>query len=631
MIYSYLHRISLYGLVWASLISLPLLVFSATDSTSMNQRGIGYHEQIIELLPDKPQQADSLARIMLQMFRGAGDTLEALSYFDIGEAAYYSGQYDTAGIYYQKSIALFDSLKNFPRLINLYNNLGLTYYFGTHYKEALEACTHAAELAQKYGTELQFAESLHNTALVHERAGNIESARTYFENSLMILENGTYSFEEASLCNDFASFLKVQKDYDRSEQLYKRALKLFKDTGYQKEEYSVNVNLGSLYLSESNLKKAEFYFLKAKDYFETIQDKRALLSVYSLLGDLYFKKDEGVRSLRYYNRVEEMSKDMNLIYIRHKNLYSLYLVLKSVGRYPEALETMEVYNHLKDSLAAQSRSYAMSMAGDMLERQLIEKELNLYRARIRERSLIILSLVLLVLLLAALSFIYVRHQRLIKEREKNVLKHRLLLNQMNPHFVFNALNALQGLLLEDKKDEVFDYLQDHALLMRQMLEASSNELITLKKEMDFLRNFFKVQCRRFAVTIACDILSEHSPEDDELLLVPPMLTQPLIENAFEHARFQDQESPRLTVAYKKLEDSLQVTVEDNGVGYETAKAEAQGGGHKPFGMHIVEERLVLLHKLYKGGRSNIEITDLSSKGKHGTQVRFWLPLIYKEK
>ncbi len=628
MIYSFLYRTSIFGAV---LLFFPWVMLSTSDGTSVNEQGRRLHSQIIEMLPGKPQQADSLSRIMLQLFRGTGDSLEALSYYDLGEAAYYSGQYDTAGIYYQKSISLFDSLRNYPRLINLYNNLGLTYYFGTQYKEALESFTHSAELAQKYGTELQFAESLHNTALVHQRAGNAESARTYFENSLMILEHGEHRYAEAALCNDFANFLKEQKDFSRSAQLFKRALKIFKDSDHQNEEYSVVLNLGSLYLAKNDYQKADFYFSEAKNYFENIQDKQALLSVYSLLGDLYFKKDEGVRSLQYYNRVEAMARDMNLIYIRHKNLYSLYLALKSVGRYPEALETMEVYNHLKDSLAAQSHFYAASMAGNVQEKQLMENELNLYRARVRERSLIILLLILLVLLLAALSFIYVRHQRLIKEREKNVLKHRLLLNQMNPHFVFNALNALQGLLLDDKKDKVFDYIQDNALLMRQMLEASSNELITLKKEMDFLRNFLKVQCQRFAVTIACDILTEHSPEEDDLLLIPPMLTQPIIENVFGHARLQDQTSPSLRVSYKKLKDSLQVTVEDNGVGFKAAKAENQVKSHRPFGMKIVEERLLLLQKLYKGGRSNLEITDLSSEGSHGTRVRFWLPLIYKEK
>lgn len=111
------------------------------------------------------------------------------------------------------------------------------------------------------------------------------------------------------------------------------------------------------------------------------------------------------------------------------------------------------------------------------------------------------------------------------------------------------------------------------------------------------------------------------------MAIPPMLTQPLIENVFEHARLESEKSPRIVVSYKKLNDELEVTIEDNGVGFDVANLNEKLERHQPIAIEIIKERLDLLRKMHKGGRSEMEITNLASEGLKGTRVRFWLPLI----
>jgi tetratricopeptide (TPR) repeat protein len=599
---------------------------SSGDSVSYKEAGLALHKRITRNFPDHPKLADSLAWQLYGMVQGRRDSLEGLALYDLGEAAYYSGDYDKAGTFYGKSIDVFEFLGSFELLIDLYNNLGLTHYFKDRYNESLNAYMNSVKLIKEHGTDLDLAQGLHNIALVHDRIGNIKSAENYFESSLTLFQDMEALYEEASLCNDFAGFWIDHKEYDRCIKLYDRALEIFRDLGDTKEENTVLFNLGSVYYHQGRLKKAESYFLKAQSYFERSMDKESLLSVYSELGELHFKQGNGALAVPLLNKVEKMSLEMGRNYIRHKNLYSLYRALKSVGRYPEAIETLEVYHQLKDSLAAQSQSASKNRVDIALEKELLDQELDLFRSKVRERTLMTLMVALFVLLLLAVGIIYVRNQRVGREREKSLLQNRMLRMQMNPHFIFNALTFLQGYLLDGKTKEAEDYLGDVALLIRRTLESSFSEFVSVKEEFSFLRNYFKVQCRRFDDKIAYELISDINV-DESRLMIPPMLTQPFIENVFEHAQLQNQANPLMVVSIKQLDKGLEVSVEDNGVGINTSKLSDKENSYQPRAIKMVEERLGLLNKMYKGGRADLEITDLSLEGRQGTRVRFWLPLI----
>lgn len=597
-----------------------------SDSVSYKEAGLALHKRIIQNFPDRPKLADSLSWKLYGMVQGKRDSLEGLALYDLGEAAYYSGDYDKANTFYGKSIDVFEFLENYVLLIDLYNNLGLTHYFKDRYNESLNAYMNSVKLIREYGTDLDLAQGLHNIALVHDRIGNNKSAENYYESSLTLFQGMEALYEEASLCNDFAGFLMGNKEFTRSIKLYKRALEIFRELDHPKEENAVLFNLGSVYFHQGRLKKAEPYFLKTQSYFEQSNDKESLLSVYSELGELYFKQDNGALAVPLLNKVEKMSLEMGRTYIRHKNIYSLYSALKSVGRYPEAIETLELYHQLKDSLAAQSASASNKRVDIALEKELLDQELDLFRSKVRERTLLTLMVALIVLLLLAGAVIYVRNQRVGREREKSLLQNRMLRMQMNPHFIFNALTFLQGYLLDGKTEEAEAYLCDVALLIRRTLESSFSEFVSVKEEFSFLRNYFKVQCRRFDDKIDYELISDIDV-DESRVMVPPMLTQPFIENVFEHAQLQDQTNPLMVVSIKQLDRALEVTVEDNGVGINTCKLSGQEKTYRPRAIKMVEERLGLLKKMHKGGRADLEITDLSLEGRQGTRVRFWLPLI----
>jgi len=137
------------------------------------------------------------------------------------------------------------------------------------------------------------------------------------------------------------------------------------------------------------------------------------------------------------------------------------------------------------------------------------------------------------LLILLLSFLLVKQYKRNANNLTNELKYRLLRNQMNPHFLFNALAAIQSFVYKNKPLEAGDYLSSFATLMRAILDNSTQEYISVAKELEWLENYLSLQLLRFDNSFEYTIhLDENITK--ETTLIPPMLIQPFIENALEH-------------------------------------------------------------------------------------------------
>lgn len=217
------------------------------------------------------------------------------------------------------------------------------------------------------------------------------------------------------------------------------------------------------------------------------------------------------------------------------------------------------------------------------------------------------------------------------------LQQRALRAQMNPHFLFNALNAIQGLITSGRNDEAETYLARFAKLMRHTLEYSDLEVVTLEQEIEFLDRYLELNRRlRFRDRLNYRIRQPIGTDPAELF-IPAMIVQPFVENAIEHG-LRPRLEGNLTVEFRLTDDenTLLCLIEDDGVGFNTGreKQKAQPPSyqrHRSRGMDITRERLHLLHQLRKNsGMQFIKISDLGDKTngeRSGTLVEVVLPIL----
>jgi sensor histidine kinase YesM len=246
-------------------------------------------------------------------------------------------------------------------------------------------------------------------------------------------------------------------------------------------------------------------------------------------------------------------------------------------------------------------------------------------------SILIISAIIISVFLISLylTLIYLR----VKDRRKIIaLEQRLLLSQMNPHFVFNSLTAIQSYIFRKDPYQAGKYLANFAKLVRLILENSRLEHISIAKERETITHYLELQALRFEGKFDYNI--EISPEiDEEHLYIPPMLSQPFIENAIEHGIIHLSTKGLIKIKFSSNESFIILEVEDNGVGIEaTAESNSKKREeHKSLATRITQERLRNLRKVY-GQRIKMEVFDISRtslSSSRGTLVKFTIPHIIK--
>lgn len=241
----------------------------------------------------------------------------------------------------------------------------------------------------------------------------------------------------------------------------------------------------------------------------------------------------------------------------------------------------------------------------------------------------------LMLLLIAFALYRIYKQRTGKIKKEAAIKQQLteleskaLRAQMNPHFIFNSLNAIQELVLTENVTAAYDYLSKFSKLLRLVLNNSEKPLIPLSGETAMLQLYLELESLRFRQSFSFSITVGEAL-DAETVLVPPLLVQPFIENALWHGLMLKEGEKRLSVRIEAKDSGLMCTVEDNGIGRKRAveiKEQKLGAGHfESKGLTLSRQRIELLKA--SGRKGEVKIEDLYEEGHAaGTRVSLYLPL-----
>lgn len=195
--------------------------------------------------------------------------------------------------------------------------------------------------------------------------------------------------------------------------------------------------------------------------------------------------------------------------------------------------------------------------------------------------------------------------------------------QMNPHFIFNALNSVQQYILQGNITEANRYLSKFSKLQREVLNHSDQDFISLEKELEVLHLYLELEQLRFDGNFNYEIKVDEAIDDDEIK-IPPMIVQPFVENAIWHGLMTKQ-GERLVLIYFTLssDDLLVCTVTDNGIGREAASRLKQNNHtqHKSKGLSLVYDRLNILQQQY-GHTFKVTIKDIFDNNvPAGTEVK----------
>ncbi|MCE3294612.1 MAG: ypdA 2 [Crocinitomicaceae bacterium] len=246
----------------------------------------------------------------------------------------------------------------------------------------------------------------------------------------------------------------------------------------------------------------------------------------------------------------------------------------------------------------------------------------------------------MLLTLVFLVYLFFRYRtRKIKQEEQekyNIqvqiagLQANVIRAQMNPHFMFNALNSIQGFILANENKQASFYLGKFSSLLRKIIQASRHDFVTVKEELRLLQDYIEIEQMRCDYSFECEIKMDD--RDVPGTRIPAMIIQPFVENAILHGLGPlENRKGKLSISFTKNEENIICTVTDNGIGRGRAREIKQKKirYHQSASIKLTENRINLYNKLYKT-ESRISIIDLydENKAPAGTRVEIFIP--YKE-
>lgn len=557
-------------------------------------------------------------------------------------AAYLSSYYNEMGVRYglidlKKSVWYYDKAIQFARLANddeganfCIISKGAAYFSAGNQREAINNFFEALRFFEN-----EEEKDYDAIAYVYSHLSTVYQYQKDYEMAIIYLNKAISSFEQKLKSPGYNADMgdEIQK-YEYQNNLgtiYQKLKKYSQAEAHFKESEAISKGIGyntytSIALAKQGILKSE-----QKDY----QVARKLLEQAHLLSDNELSESfssihlgrvlhlQGFNheALKYVLSGVALVEKNQRVDLQEEAYELLYLINKELGDYKASHEYYEKFRHLKDSAENKEISYLLKKKE--LEYDYEKKELALKLKTEQEnarKNYILFGLGGLLLVLIIVSYFLYRnykHKQSIAGYEKRDLNQKLLLGQMNPHFIFNSVDNIQSLIHLNQTDDAIFYLNKFARLTRQVLENSGENYIEFAEEIAMIDNYLNIQ--KLLYNNIFDFYIETDEElETENLFIPPMLIQPFIENAIKHG-VANMENGIIRIHFKLREGKLIVEISDNGVGLtenNTLKT------HKSMSTKITQERLSLLNR---SENSIIHYED----NNPGTKVWFEVPHIYE--
>jgi len=599
--------------------------------------------------------------------------LETRALIEFGIEYFYRNEYDNALEYFNQALEIAQLIDDAELISECISEIGIVYKNQGDYDQALNYYNEALELAKQSTDTSWIASCQINIGNVYKEKGFLIIAQKYYTDALVIMETLGQHRRIAACYQNIGEIYGKQLDYQKALNYFGKALDLAKITNDKVREISIYLNIGDINIKTGLYNEARSFLEKAIHLYDETGYEHERDNCYKLMGDSWLNEMDFNKAIDYYEQALEISQlkndktsfaeiegNLGMAYLKLNNFpkalglfisslqaaenqSSLELIIKAnlnladiyeiMGQPQQAIQFYKVHSRLKDSLFNAEKYKAIKEMEVKYESEKKEQQLTILtekseiqQLKISRRNRMLFASLAGIILVLLIGYLWYKQIRLKSKHKAIELEQRLLRSQMNPHFIFNSLIAIQSYIYKKEPVVAGDYLAKFAELVRLILENSREEFVSLKKETETLNTYLELQLLRFENKFDYSIEMTNQLESENTM-VPPMFAQPFIENAIEHGLRNKPEKGNLKIVYSiKNNCCIEITIEDNGIGREKAGEIEKRKQHRSLALNITRERLKVLSKKHKY-KFLYEIEDLISKNglASGTKVTILLP------
>lgn len=528
----------------------------------------------------------------------AGNAEVKKALIGLGHTSLMLGQFNDALRYYQELSA---KASNRVEEAEYQLNISEAYYGMKNYDEALKA-VNVIEYDSKAGNSSLEIRIKNQQAKIYAQQNQFDKAQDSYNSSVQDFRSAGNSSAPASGAaqqstqvakEEIAAALKDQGKYDDEINLRRQSIQFNLETENLPEVTRDKVAISESFAAKGDIPEAIKEAEEAAAIADTIDNPKEQANTYLALADLYEKNDRTSKALMAYKK------------------YSQAIAKNEKLNQVKLTERSELIDKQKD---IEELSKTVSLG---------QREATIQQAIVFRQQLVIYGLLAIILIVVVASYFIYRSAQASKTANQ-LLALKSLRSQMNPHFIFNALNSVNHFVAQQDERTANKFLSEFSQLMRLVLENSQEDFIPLFKEQEILSLYLKLEHYRFRDKFDYEINVDESisPESVE---VPPMLIQPYIENAVWHGLRYKETKGKLLLNITTENNFLLVEIIDDGIGRKKSAElkTANQRKHNSTGLKNIQDRLQIINKVYKTDY-RVTIEDLNDQG--GTCVRIYLPI-----
>lgn len=510
----------------------------------------------------------------VNLIKASSDTVNALLYFNQSNE-YLNNQHMELNYYYETLSNIYSLKKQYDSAISCFHQIN-TFINSTYSDSSLkkiDLLRYSIRLAELY-------------ILIND-----------FDHALVISSESSAKFAKGGdivslmpVLKNIATAYDLKSDYENSLYYTKQLLEIAEATGSRPFVRDGYLLLSDLYQRKNQSKLASNYRIKYTNLSDTIQqeDFKSKFAAWDLITKMYIEEEKYITQLK----IAESQNNTTIVAVNKEKKIQLIIFISAliIG----FLFTGVFIRNIKLKRRKDQLQLLMTASNAQLEKRKIEQEI------------------------AALHM------------QKTELEMQALRAQMNPHFIFNSLNAINCFILENNKTKASEYLTKFSRLVRLILQNSQSALISLEKELEALKLYLQLEALRFDNHFDFAIIVDK--ELDTLAIkVPPLIIQPFAENAVWHGLMHKEQKGYVQIELYEEGNMLYCKITDDGIGRKKAVElkSKSAASHKSMGMQITANRIAMLEQ-NEDVQTQIKINDLvlANGSAGGTEVILKIPVCY---
>lgn len=523
------------------------------------------------------------------------ESAEAESYYNIGETFYNNGNFPKSEEYFIKSKNIYEKLNDKQNLEKVIRKIAQSQENQNKLKSALTNYESASNIGFSNSSRAVNSNDASRLA-----TPSVAKKAEAIQNNIKISEKENNKEDLAASYIQMADVNIEQNNIPKAEENLNNAYKISVKEAPQ-QALAINQKLTDFYVGNKNFDKAiEAKKEVLKEDFVKDNSQKKVEQIQEL-AEIYIKKNDPKEAIVLLKNAYDIALNRGHTLEAQKSvkkLDSLYAISEnteaSVSLYRDFLGKLP-------DLVSKDRSLVDNKILEDTEQRIsqLEQEKKLKDELIRKKNIFNYSLIAALVLLSALIFFIFRTLKKVQIKNKKIALQSLR-REMNPHFIFNSLNSVNQFIATNNELEANQYLTKFSKLMRGVMENSSEDFIPFQQELDLLQNYLALEKTRFADKFDYEIIVDENLNQQNLQL-PGMMVQPFLENAIWHGLRYKTEKGFLKLSFKKENQHLKITIEDNGIGIEESKKQKtiHQKNREGRGMKNTLERIRLLNDLYK--------------------------------